>query len=83
MELTTEHLLTYLRPTKIWPLPLDRAQTIVDLQSFVISGTLSDDLVQELFSDIPGDIFLDIPEDIFSVITQRHLVGGSKNVTDW
>lgn len=75
MELTTERLLTYLRPTKTWPLPLDRAQTIVDLQSFVNSGTLSDELVQELFSDIPGDIF--------AVIARRHLVDGIENVTDW
>ena len=75
MELTTERLLTYLRPTKTWPLPLDRAQTIVDLQSFVNSGTLSDGLVQELFSDIPGNIF--------SVIVRQHLVGGIENVTDW
>jgi hypothetical protein len=65
MELTTERLLTYLQPTKTWPLPLDRAQTIVDLQSFVSSGALSNDLVQELFSDIPAHIF--------SVIAQCHL----------
>ena len=75
MELMTERLLTYLQPTKTWPLPMDRAQTIVDLQSFVNSGTLSDDLAQELFSDIHGDIF--------SVIARRHLVGGIENVTDW
>jgi hypothetical protein len=75
MVLTTERLLTYLRPTKTWPLPLDRAQTIVDLQSFVSSGALSDDLVQELFSDIPAHIF--------SVIARRHLVGGIENATDW
>jgi len=48
---------------------------IVDLQSFVNSGTLSDGLVQELFSDIPGNIF--------SVIVRQHLVGGIENVTDW
>jgi hypothetical protein len=75
MELTTERLLTYLRPTKTWPLPPDRAQTIVDLQSFVSSGALSDELVQELFSDIPAHIF--------SVIARRHLVGGIENATDW
>jgi hypothetical protein len=75
MELTTDCLLPFLQPTERWPLPLDRAHTIIDPQSFVDSGNLSDELVQELFSDIPPNIF--------SAVAQHHLVSGIEKVTDW
>lgn len=75
MELTIEPLLPFLRPTKTWPHPVDRAHTIINLQSFIDSGNLSDELVRELFSDIPPNLF--------SVVAQHHLVCGIEKVTDW